>query len=264
MSFREKLQTFVARCGTPAKFVAKTVVGYAVPGSGPLLDIVEKLIDCAQQTAKDNIEVDGLASKVDLQHIEKMLGDTASKEDLLRIEKMFDVLLGDMNDVVERLKDLEAVPETAKKTLRSAVATEKHCLTAAKVLRALGLQISAVQAELEKQSAQLAMLLSGQKISLELQGRFYASHLDYIEEQRQHNVAPEQLNERLKKMEEFVFANWHSDHGPRGSDLRPDEPGSARFGRPRRRRGRDTGERPQLRRRRPIARAHRAAAAGRY
>jgi serine/threonine protein kinase len=189
MSLTQKLTTFVARCGTPAKFVAKTVIGYAVPGSGPLIELVETLIDCAQKTAKDNLEVDGFASKADLE----------------RIETMFDVLLGDMKDVVEKLKPLEAVPEIAKETLRTALATEKHCLAAAMAIRAQGMQLSAVQAELKKLSA-------GQEELLDLQRRFYGSHLDYIEEQRQHNVAPSQLNERLKKMEEAIFANWHGDH----------------------------------------------------
>lgn len=187
MSLTQKLLTFVARCGTPAKFVAKTVLGYAIPGSTVLIDLVEKLLDSAQQTAKDNLEEYG------------------SKEDLQRIEKMFDFLLGDLKDVVEKLTHLEAVPETARETLRTALATEKHCLAAAQRIRGLGWQLSAVQAELKKLSA-------GQLELLDLQRRFFGAHLDYIEEQRQHNVSPNQLDARLKKMEELIRAARHGDH----------------------------------------------------
>ncbi len=35
MSCLEKLRTFVARCGASAKFVAKSIIGVAVPGSVP-------------------------------------------------------------------------------------------------------------------------------------------------------------------------------------------------------------------------------------
>jgi hypothetical protein len=97
------------------------------------------------------------------------------------------------------------VPELAAKTLRTALSNEQHLLDAAKAIRAQGLQLDAVQAGLEKLSA-------GQEDLLELQRRFFGSHLDYIEEQRLHHVAPSQLNERLKKMEDAIFAGWRGDH----------------------------------------------------
>ncbi len=37
MSCLEKVRTFVKRCGAPAKFVAKSIVGVAVSGRGCLL-----------------------------------------------------------------------------------------------------------------------------------------------------------------------------------------------------------------------------------
>lgn len=55
MAFLPKLRKFVQICGAPAKFVAKTIVGVAVPGSGPVLELVEKVIDCAHETAKDRL-----------------------------------------------------------------------------------------------------------------------------------------------------------------------------------------------------------------
>jgi hypothetical protein len=47
MSCLEKVRTFVNRCGAPAKFVAKSIVGVAVPGSAPVMELIDKLIDCA-------------------------------------------------------------------------------------------------------------------------------------------------------------------------------------------------------------------------
>ena len=46
MSFLHKVKTFVTRCGAPAKFVAKSIVGMALPGSGPVIDLIDKAIDC--------------------------------------------------------------------------------------------------------------------------------------------------------------------------------------------------------------------------
>src|ERR1700676_4175516 len=65
--------------------------------------------------------------------------------------------------------------------------------------------MSAVQAELKK-------LTAGQEDLIGLQRRLFASHLDYLQEQRQHHVAPEQLDERMKRIEEFIFASRRGDH----------------------------------------------------
>jgi len=181
MSLLQKLRTFVACCGAPAKFVAKTVIGVAVPGSGPVLNLIDRLIDCAADTARDNLR------------------ELASVEDLQRIEKMFDILNGDLQEIVEHLRHLEQVPDIAKKTLYATLRTEEHCFAAARALQAQAMQLSAVDAELRKLSA-------GQEEFRDLQRRSYDTMLDYIEEQRQQNVSPSQLNERLKRMEEALQA----------------------------------------------------------
>ncbi len=187
MSFLPKLRTFVTRCGAPAKFVAKTVIGVAVPGSGPVMDLIDKLIDCAIDTAKDNLEA------------------LASAEDLERMEKMFDIMLGDLQGVVEHLRHLEQVPKIAQDTLYSALRTEEHCFAAARALQAQATQLSAVRGE-------LARLSAGQEDLRDLQLRSYKTMLDCIEEQRRENVAPSQLNERLKRIEEAVLADRRGDH----------------------------------------------------
>jgi formylglycine-generating enzyme required for sulfatase activity len=186
MSFLQKLQVFTARCGTPAKFVAKTVIGYAVPGSAPLLDLIEKLIDCAQQTARDNIQVDGLASAQDLQ----------------RVEKMFDMLLGDLQGVVEKLKGLEHVPQDARQTLVAALRTEKRCLAAMAAIEAQGEQLSALRASMDR-------LCAGQEGLRELHERGNGVVLDFIEEQRARNIAND---EQLKRIEDAVLARARGEH----------------------------------------------------
>ena len=181
MSFLQKLKTFVTRCGAPAKFVARTIVGVAVPGSGPVLELIEKLIDCAHETARDNLET------------------LASREDLQRIETMFDVLLGDLQGVVEHLRHLEQVPHIAQETLTTTLSVKQQCLAAARTLREQGLQLSSVQTELKK-------LATGQEDLRDVYRRLYGVHLDYIEEQRVHHVSPADLDERLKRLEEGILA----------------------------------------------------------
>jgi type II secretory pathway component PulF len=188
MALREKIRAFVQRCGAPAKYVAKAVVGFAVPGSGPVLDLIDRLIDCAHETAKDNLDA------------------LASAEDLQCVEKMFDVLLGDLRGVVETLKGLERLPDEGRKTLAAALRAEGRSLEAVKAIREQVLQLSAVKAE-------LARLAAGQEGLLELQRRFYGSHLDFLEEQRRFNVSPGQLDQRLRVIEEFIRAGRGGDPG---------------------------------------------------
>ena len=85
-----------------------------MPGSGPVIDLIDKAIDCAYDTARDNL--DALASPPDLE----------------RLEKMFDLMLGDLHGVVEHLRRLEDVPDLARETLTSTLAMKPHCLAAAK------------------------------------------------------------------------------------------------------------------------------------
>ena len=187
MSTLEKVRTFVKRCGTPAKFVAKSIIGATVPGSREVMELIDKLIDCAHETAKDNLE------------------DHASKEDLQRIEKMFDLMLGDMQDVVEHLRRLEDVPDLARKTLYSALRNEEHCFAAAKALNQQAELLSAVRADQARQSA-------GMEDLRDLLVRRDGTILDFIEEQRQHNVALGQLIERLKPIEQAFQAGRSGDH----------------------------------------------------
>jgi hypothetical protein len=186
MSLVHKLKTFIALTGTPAKFVAKTIIGYAVPGSSSVIELIEKCIDCAHGTAKDSLD------------------DLVKREDQERVEAILGLMLGDLQHVVVQLKHLEGNPEDAKKTLTAALRAEKQSLAAAKAIGQQIMQLSFVQAELKR-------LAAGQDNLIDLQRRFYASHLDYLEEQQQHNVAPGQLDERLKRIEEFIFAGRHGD-----------------------------------------------------
>src|SRR5437867_2755125 len=101
MSLLQKARHYVKRCGAPAKFVAKLVVGSLVPG--PVADLVEKVIDCAFDTAKDNLGT--------------LAANTADQKQL---EQMFDLLLGDLQGIVDRLLPLEETPELARETLRTA------------------------------------------------------------------------------------------------------------------------------------------------
>jgi len=181
MTFLQKLRTFVKRCGTPAKFVAKSIIGVAIPGSGPVLELIDKAIDCAHETARDNLEA------------------LASPEDLDHLEKMFDVLLGEMQGVVDHLRRLEDMPDLARETLNTALSIKPHCIAAAKMLRDQGIQLSAMQTELKK-------LATGQEDLRDVYRRLYGAHLDYIEEQRLHHVSPAELDERLKRIEEGILA----------------------------------------------------------
>ncbi len=221
MTFLQKLRTFIARCGAPAKFVAKQIVGVAVPGSAAVLELIEKAIDCAHETAKDNLDA------------------IAPREDLGRLEAMFDAMLGDLQDVVEHLRRLEDVPDLARKTLVTALRNEEHCLAAARAIQEQATQLSGVRAD-------LARLSAGQEELCDLQRRNYGTLLDYIEEQRQHNVSPRDLNERLIRIEEALIAGRSGDHQRAEASFAQIERRSTRIGGTRRRGGRGPGSRASI------------------
>ncbi len=181
MGLLHKLKTFVTRCGAPAKFVAKTIVGIVVPGSGSVIDLIENVIDCAHETAKDNLQA------------------LASLQELERLEKMFDLTLGDLQEIVEQLRLLEDVPDLARKTLARTLALEPRCLAAAKALQEQAIQLSSMQTELKR-------LATGQEDLRDIYERLCGTLVDYLEEQRLYNVSPAELDGRLGRMEADIQA----------------------------------------------------------
>jgi hypothetical protein len=151
----EKVRSFVKRCGTPAKFVARSILGAVVAGCREVLELIDKLIDRAHETAQGHFE------------------ELASPEDLQHIETIFDLLLGDMQDVVEQLRRLEKVPDLAKKTLYRELRDNERCFAAARAIEEQVAQLSGVR-------AQLAKLSVGQEGLRDLQRRHLGTMLDFI------------------------------------------------------------------------------------
>jgi formylglycine-generating enzyme required for sulfatase activity/serine/threonine protein kinase len=181
MSFWEKLKTFVTRCGPPSKFVAKALIGIAVPGSYLVMELIDRVFDSSKEPTQAALE------------------KLASKQDLQCVEKMLDVMLGDLKGVVEHLRHLEQVPHIAQETLTTALSLKPECMAAVKMLREQSFQLTGMQTELEK-------LATGQEDLREVYQRLYGAHLDYIEEQRLHNVSPADLDARLRRIEEGILA----------------------------------------------------------
>jgi hypothetical protein len=56
MAWKQKAKELYKRYGAPAKFAAKLVLGTVVPGSSEVVELIEKALDCAHETTKDNLD----------------------------------------------------------------------------------------------------------------------------------------------------------------------------------------------------------------
>src|ERR1700722_18154226 len=114
MAWYQKAQELYKRYGAPAKFAAKLVLGTVVPGSSEVVELIEKALDCAHETTKDNLD--------------------ASPGDLQRVEQTLDVLLGELQPLMAKLARLEQLPDLARERLDLALATDDVCRRSARTL----------------------------------------------------------------------------------------------------------------------------------
>jgi hypothetical protein len=148
MSLTAKALDLIKRFGAPAKFAAKIVLSAVVPGSPAVIELVEKVLDSAHETVKDNLST--LADPADLQ----------------RVEQMLDLLNGTLQPLMGRLSRLERMPDVARQTLEAALATDETCRRGARRLEELAgeiqhtvqqthVKVGAIHAEQQRQRLQL-------------------------------------------------------------------------------------------------------------
>jgi formylglycine-generating enzyme required for sulfatase activity len=179
-----KARQIVKRWGKPAKFAAQVVLNIVVPG--PVSAVVGKVLDCA-------LEAVGLPEGTGEQALDAAL-DALQQDDLERIEEMLDLLRDDLQKVMDKLVPLEQLPEKAREALHAALAAEEQSRQAALRLQELGLQVSVMEEHMLK-------LVGGQRELLGLVKKLYQMQFDYLREEQAQRVAPQQLNERLARME---------------------------------------------------------------
>lgn len=146
---------------------------------GPAAGLIGAVIDCALDTAKDNLDT------------------VAKPADMQQLEKMFDLLLGELGTVVQQLVPLQGLPEQARQTLRVALDTRRECRQAARELQKLGMELGEVK-EL------ICWIAKGNDELLGLGRRALALQLDYVEEQRAAGLALQEVSGRLGRIEAAV------------------------------------------------------------
>src|SRR5262245_35444591 len=174
MSMLQKAGKFVKRCGASSTFAARLIVQAVSPG--PAADLVGKVSESVQDGSTDE---------------ESLPVDDA---DLQPLEQIFDLLLGELRGLIKRFRALEAVPDLARQTLLTALATSDEFLSAARELGNASLQLSGAR-ELQTQ------LAGGENEFIVLGRRALVIPLDYLEEEKAAGTSPRQLDEPLGRIE---------------------------------------------------------------
>lgn len=118
MSLVQKALGLVKRFGAPVRFAAGIVLNAALPGSPAVVQLVEKVLECVHETAKDNYRFD-----------ESKLPACTSAE-FRRIEEILDILGGDLQELLTKLAPLATVPDTALRVLEVTLQTDRNCQVA--------------------------------------------------------------------------------------------------------------------------------------
>ena len=217
MSWKDKAVALVKRFGEPAKFAAKMILGAVIPGGGAVVELVEKVLDCADDTLKDNLDAN------------EAKAPAATAEDLERVAEVLDVLGGDLGALTAKIASLEKLPLEASRTLEVAMATDAHCQAALRRLDDLARRFD----RLEEQNRQL---LKGQGYAagilddmLPLMKRT-AGVADFVEEMRSAGLTLEEFRKVLREFQDAARRPAAGPHSGGGAEVPGGGQGAAALG----------------------------------
>jgi len=149
MGLAQKALGLVKRFGAAVRFGAKVALNVLMPGSGVAVDLVNQVLECVHETAKDNYNFD--PSRL----------PAATPQDLARVEQILDVLAGDLQLILAQVSALEAFPAAAKRIVEVAAATDRSCQIAITKLDELSHRFS-------RQEQKIGKVLDGQEEILDI------------------------------------------------------------------------------------------------
>ncbi len=184
MSWFTAARDVISRWGTPARFAVRHVVAAAFPGGSIAADLLDGLLECAQQTAKDQQEAEAHASTL------------ASDEELRRVGEVLGELSGRLSNLMEQVTHMEGLPDAADRLIRVALATDES-------VRAGFANLAGIVGRFDRIEEQGREILRGigygndlQETILTLLNR-QTVVVDFVEELRASGVQPRQLGELL-------------------------------------------------------------------
>lgn len=190
MALKEKVITLFKRYGAPVKFATNLILNAVLPGSPAVIDLVNKVLDCCTQTAKDQPDFD-----------EKKL-PSATPEDLKRVEEVLDVISGDLQTVVTQVAALQGLPDAAKKILEAALRTDDRCRVALKRLDAIGRRFDRLEQHIGE-SLDLQRFSTGM---IEEMLRRLTSVADFVDELQKAGATPERFAALLHAFQDGAHA----------------------------------------------------------
>ena len=186
MSWLTPAQQVLARWGSPARFAVRQVISNAFPGGSAAADLIDKLLELAQDVSKDQIEAEAAARLL------------ATDAELDRVGKVLEEIRGDLQHLTDRLVEMDELPEATSRIIALALANE-----------------TAVREGFQRVEGSI-----GRFDRIELQGREILSRVDYgndlaesmlsllmrqsvvteyVEELRAAGLQPKALGESLQK-----------------------------------------------------------------
>ena len=113
MSWFTSARDLVVRWGKPVRFAAKHVIA-AVPGGSLVADMVDKVLECVQDTAEDQAQADvRIRSQLSEQELQQIAGILAECQ-------------GQLSGLMQQLVALDGLPDAADRIIRMQRATDER------------------------------------------------------------------------------------------------------------------------------------------
>jgi WD40 repeat protein len=113
MSWLTSARVALERWGSPSRFAIRQIVANAFPGGSLVVELMDQLLEAAEETAKD------------LGELEKEARAQASEEELKRVGEVLDEVNGRLSPLVEQVVHLEGLPDAADRIIRASLATQE-------------------------------------------------------------------------------------------------------------------------------------------
>jgi hypothetical protein len=113
MSWFTAARNVMSRWGTPARFAVRHVIAAAFPGGSVVGELLDDLLECAQDTAKDQEEAEARARTM------------ASDEELRQVEEVLLEVNGRLSDLMDQVARMDGIPDAADRLIRLALANDE-------------------------------------------------------------------------------------------------------------------------------------------
>ncbi len=179
-------RSVISRWGAPARFGVKHIIANAFPGGNVAGELIDRVLECVHQTAKDQEENEANTRNL------------ASEEELQRVGEVLDEVNGKLSKLMDQITFMDGLPDAANQVIRFALATDDAVREGFANLEGIVGRFERIEEQGREILSKIGYGIDLQSTILELVTK-QSVVVDFVNELRAGGVQPRQLGDSLAK-----------------------------------------------------------------